>query len=121
MTKEKKRHFLSNPGNNYLLIYCSVIVILALSIFNIFLYLAIPSNSILGNNTEANLENNLTHEKTFWINFLEKNPGYFQGWIELTKINLKLNKPDEALGTFQKAREINPNSETISELNTSFR
>jgi cytochrome c-type biogenesis protein CcmH/NrfG len=119
--KEKKRYYLSSSGSNYLLVYCCVIVILALSLFNIFLYLAIPTNSILGNNTEANLENKLTKEKTFWINFLEKNPGYFQGWIELTKINLKLDKPDEARGTFQKAREINPNSDAISELDASFR
>lgn len=119
--KEKKRYHLSRSGSNYLLVYCCVIIILALSIFNVFLYLAIPTNSILGHKTEVNPENNLTSEKTFWINFLEKNPGYFQGWIELTKINLKLDNLDEARRTFQKAREINPNSEVISDLDASFR
>lgn len=119
--KDKKRYNLSNSGSNYLLVYCCVIVILALSIFNIFLYLAIPTNSILGHKTEANRESILTSEKTFWINFLEINPSYFQGWIELTKINLNLDKLEEARGTFQKAREINPNSKAISELDNNFR
>lgn len=119
--ENKKRFNLSSSKSNYLLVYCCVIVILALSIFNIFLYLAIPTNNILGYTTEANRGNNLTNEKTFWINFLEKNPGYFQGWIELTKINLDLDKLEEARRTFQKAREINPNSKAISELDGNFK
>ena len=119
--KEKKRNNLSNSGNNNLLVYCCVIVILALSLFNLFLYITLPFENVLGDNTNANIKSGLIDEKIYWINFLEKNPGYFQGWIELTKINLKLDKLEEARGTFQKAREINPNSEAISELDDNFR
>lgn len=69
-----------------LLIYVAVVTILLLSALNIENYLA--PKEVLG----VEIENK---EEEFWNEFLEKNPNYIPGWIEL--------------GRLDKVRQIDPN------------
>ena len=60
-------------------------------------------------------------EEEYWTNFLKLNPNYFPGYVELTKIQLAKGERDKAIGTILKAKEINPNSPLITELEQSLR
>ncbi|OGM09797.1 hypothetical protein A2W13_01285 [Candidatus Woesebacteria bacterium RBG_16_36_11] len=55
-------------------------------------------------------------EEEFWVNYLESNPNYFPGLIELAKIQIANSKYDRALQTLLKAKSIDPNSDIIEEL-----
>ena len=53
-------------------------------------------------------------QKNFWQEVVSKHPNYLDGWLELANINLVLDDSEEARKAFEKAREINPNSEKIT-------
>lgn len=85
MSKSKK--------NKYLSIYIFSILIFLLSLININSYLF--SNKITPASTKvlgAEIANN---DAIFWYDFLQKNPTYIPGWLEI-------GRPD-------KARAIDPN------------
>ncbi|MCH7730354.1 tetratricopeptide repeat protein [Patescibacteria group bacterium] len=53
-------------------------------------------------------------QKSFWQEIVSKHPNYLDGWLELANINLLLDDLEEAKRAFEKAREINPNSEKVA-------
>ena len=55
-------------------------------------------------------------DKEFWNNFLQENPDYFEGWIELTGLYVESEEFDLARLALDKARQINPNSKEIRNL-----
>ena len=52
----------------------------------------------------------------FWQNFLVIYPTYEAGWIEIAKIEIQKQNYTEALWALSKAKEINPNSEKVKNL-----
>lgn len=76
-----------NQAARQLLIFTAVVFILLLASTNIRSYLA--PKKVLGVETQINLD------EKFWQEFLDKNPNYIPGWIEI--------------GRNDKAREIDPN------------
>ena len=61
-------------------------------------------------------ENKKPDEEEFLVNYLESNPNYFPGIIELAKIQIANSENDEATKTLLKAKEIDPNSDVIKKL-----
>jgi len=97
-----------NPNLLFLLSCVTVVAILLLTSFNLTNYL-VPKK-VLG--TEIDTAEVLK-EKDFWNEFLAKNPTYYDGWIELSKIESELGDTQKAKDCLDKAREINPNSSTF--------
>jgi hypothetical protein len=75
-------------NKNTLLIYLVAIFMIVISFININIYLKQKTVKILGISTHGN-------ETVFWKDFLEKNPNYIPGWIEI--------------GRTDKAKKIDPN------------
>jgi tetratricopeptide (TPR) repeat protein len=48
-----------------------------------------------------------------WKDFLEKNPTYFPGWIQLANLYINSGMKDQALEAYQQAKKINPNAEDL--------
>ena len=81
-----------NKAARQLLIFVAVLLVLLLSAANIESYQA--PKKVLGTETQVNLDDK------FWEEFLNKNPGYIPGWIEI--------------GRTDKIKEIDPNYELKS-------
>lgn len=91
----KKQKQVKKPYDQ-LFIYIAILLILILTIFNINKHLS--TKTVLGTSTTNELQNTATlNERLFWEDFVEKNPSYIPGWIEL--------------GRMDKVREIDPNYE----------
>lgn len=67
----------------------------------------------MGAQTET--KSNLS-EESYWKEFLSNNPTYFDGWIELTNIEIVTGNKDAANKAFLAAEKINPNSDKIIQL-----
>jgi hypothetical protein len=76
-----------NQAARQLLIFTAIIFILLLASANIGSYLT--PKKVLGVETQVNLD------EKFWQEFLDKNPNYIPGWIEI--------------GRNDKVKEIDPN------------
>ena len=76
-----------NQAARQLLMFTAIIFILLLASANIGSYLT--PKKVLGAETQVNLE------EKFWQEFLDKNPNYIPGWIEI--------------GRTDKVKEIDPN------------
>lgn len=111
--KEPHKH---KTESSYLTISSGIIVILILSIFNLFLYSSSYSNNVLGARTGVDFNNLLIQEKNFWEKIVSENPTYLDGWLELAKINYKLGDMGYAQGALNTARAIDPNSDKIENL-----
>jgi tetratricopeptide (TPR) repeat protein len=103
----QKRKVVKNTA--FLVISVGIVILLFLSSFNFHLYLSSDrqKNKVLGEKTS------LEEEKSFWVNFLTKNPNYLPGIIELAKIEWKLGNKEKALKLTKKARSINPDIELL--------
>lgn len=100
----------------YVLAFCAVLIVTALSVFNIALFSSSNQKGVLGLKTVTDSNQVLLQEKLFWEAFLINNPTYFSGWIELVKIEVQLENVESAKKALQKARGINPNSDEIKKL-----
>ena len=108
--KESKKSRVSGAS---LLTFCLIsILILTFSIFNLKTF-------FLPKKVTQDINIYFDQEK-FWISVVGRYPDYIDGWLELAKLNFKLNDLDEARKAFEKALAINPNSEKIAELGRSF-
>ena len=89
--------------------YFSIIVILFLTAVNLNNYS--KDQEVLG----ARIENfDLTSEKiSFLESIIDKNPLYFDAYIELIKLNTEELNTKEAIKYFEIAQKINPNSQII--------
>ncbi|MGD0523023.1 MAG: hypothetical protein ABSA43_00465 [Candidatus Microgenomates bacterium] len=86
----------------------AIVLVLTLSYFNLRSYFT-PAK-ILGAQTEV--KNN--PRQTFWEEFLTKNPTYFPGWIELSKIDKADGNLLKSVQDLNRARSINPNSPEVN-------
>lgn len=112
--KENKKHSKKErvkKGVLFLCSCCAVFLLLLLSGLNLNSYLI--RQKVLGTKAAVPSESTITQEKLFWENFLKENPTYFDGWIELAKINIKLGNQNEARDALLKAEKINPNSDKL--------
>lgn len=98
----------------YLFSCCAVLFLLLITTFNFDNYLS--SDKVLGTEIEESLD-----EKLFWEDFVNKNPEYLDGWIELTKIYLQEGDKNAGSSALVKAREIDPNSGRLIEITESVR
>lgn len=89
---------------------CAVLFLLFIVGFNFENFLT--SKRVLGIETQNQIyaQELLKEQKIYWEDFLAENPTYFDGWIELANIDLKLGNLEEAKLSFEKAKTINPNS-----------
>ena len=92
----------------YLCSCCAAIILLTLVGVNLNHYLS--NNQVLGATTNSQIKNyeSLSEEKIYWQNFLKENPGYIDGWLELTQINLDMSDKLAAKESYNNAREIDP-------------
>ncbi len=99
----------------FLLLYSAVIALLLLTGLNIQTF--IQNQKVLGIKTEAvSNDTALQIEENFWNDFLTQNPNYFEGWIELARLEIGGGKRDSAIQAYTKAKQLNPNSPKIKEL-----
>ena len=104
----KKKSIKVNKSRIYYL--CFFFLLIALSLFNLSL-------SIFSRPKIVYSAYNPTQKKiTFWQSFLEAHPTYFEGWIELSVLQLKSGDKEAARYAFVRARKINPNAEEIKNL-----
>lgn len=83
-----------NSAKNFILICIAILVILLLASVNIKNFLS--PKKVLG--TETGDETEFSQDRAFWESFLNKNPDYIPGWIEV--------------GRMDKVKEIDPNYTT---------
>ncbi len=95
---------------------CAVISIVALSLFNFVFYSTSQSKNVLGVKIETNTKTALSDERFFWQNFLEENPTYLPGWLELAKIEVQLENVESARYALEMAKSIDPNSNVVNEV-----
>ena len=96
---------------------CAAAILLFLSGFNLK---SLSSTRVLGLKDEAQ-DVNPSEEVSFWEDFLAKSPTYFDGWVELSYVMNSLGNIEAARVAFNKAVEINPNSEKLEELKNLLR
>lgn len=96
-------------------LWAAIFLILALSLFNV-------ANSkkekrVLAAETESiNQEGKLLEEKKYWESLLLQHPTYFEGWIEMARIEFSLGNINSFFAALEEARKINPNSEKLKNL-----
>ena len=86
--------------------------------------LAKKSNGVLGvqanaENTESNSASLIGADNadiTFWSKIVEENPTYRDGWIRLAVGHYEDGDIDKAIEALDKAKEIDPNNETVKSL-----
>jgi len=74
----------------------------------------IPNNKVITKNTETKDEDT---EIAFWQKIVEENPTYRDGWIRLAVGYYEDGDVDRAIEALDKAKEIDPNNETVKSLN----
>jgi len=111
------KHGLTRQSHLTILIlaFCFLIVILSLSVFNIAYSFAPVQKNVLGAQKETYFKDQLLRKK-FWLSFLNSNPNYLPGWIELAKIESRLGNLQAANEAFETAQKIDPNSELLNNL-----
>lgn len=94
---------------------CAIGILLLLTAVNLNSYLT--TREVLGLKTQ-NEQNDLelNEGKNYWENFVSQNPTYFEGWIELTKIYVRLADFEAAKTAFTMAKGIKPNSKDLGPL-----
>ena len=75
-------------------------------------FLVTEKRSRAQNPVESNTSKKESPQKeiAFWKEFLNENPEYFPGWVELAKIQLEQNNTAGYNYAIHKGKEINPNT-----------
>lgn len=94
---------------------CAAVLIFSLATFNASFFL---NGKVLGATTQAT---SVQKEIAFWQDLVGKYPNYLDGWVELAKMEIKAGNPSSALPYLDKAREIDPNSGEVKQLETALR
>lgn len=103
-------------------LWASIFLILALSLFNVansneFLFIPAKEKRVLATETESiNQEGKLLEEKKYWESLFLLHPTYFEGWIEMARIEFSLGNINNFFQALEMARELNPNSEKLKNL-----
>ena len=96
-------------NSKYLLFVSFFLAVLTLITFNVQNISA--AKRVLGAATSRASSRHM--EKDYWLTFLEENPGYFDGWVELAVLEYEEGNLDQASRYYLKAKTINPNSEKL--------
>ena len=91
---------------------CAAAIVLFLSGLNLK---SLSYTQVLGAEDETPIVNP-SKEVSYWENFLTKSPTYFDGWVELSQLMISLGKQEAAEVAFNKAQDINPNSNKLEDL-----
>lgn len=94
-----------------LIVTSLVFIFLFLSISNLLPKTKPPDENLVLGTKEASLENS----KVYWEKFLQENPAYFDGWLELAKIYYDLGYMSGTLEALEEASKIDPNSEEVAD------
>lgn len=102
-----KKQSAPKKNNSKYLILASLTLLLVLSVFNLSFYLNLKPNVIYAkiDNTDKRIG--------FWNTFLEYHPDYFEGWIEVAKMEYKRGNLESANIALSNAKNLNPNSPEI--------
>lgn len=106
MPAQKKITKNNNIGINFLGAALGLAVVLLLSAANIMQVGDRPKVIIRADNENE-------ERLAFWKELIKKNPGYYDGYIELAKQEVMMGNEKEAREILAKAEEIFPNSEKI--------
>ncbi|KKR00092.1 MAG: hypothetical protein UT24_C0017G0018 [Candidatus Woesebacteria bacterium GW2011_GWB1_39_12] len=90
-----------------LYVLCVILILIALSIFNLAFYLFKENREVLGTTTET------SNEIGFWYDFLANNPTYKDGWLELARLEYDEGNLASAKESLEQAEKIDPNSEEL--------
>lgn len=112
--KKSKSKNLLNSGLLHLSLSIAVVSLLLISAYNLEVYLL--KDKILGARMEKEKRQEELSELKFWEEVVSENPTYRDGWIEIARISWELGNKDYAIGAFNTARAIDPNSEKIKVL-----
>lgn len=69
------------------------------------------SKKVLGARTVA--VRTVEKEKEFWLKFLNENPTYLEGWVQLAVIEYEEGNLEKANEYYLKAKVIDPNSDKL--------
>ncbi|MCL4382829.1 hypothetical protein M1545_03500 [Patescibacteria group bacterium] len=101
-----------NPANitskstaTFLFGIITAILILMLSVLNLETFSrSLKDSNVLGVNIEAD-------QREFWYSFLESNPSYLPGWLELVRLEDENGNEEGKIYAMDKAFQIDPNWE----------
>lgn len=95
----------------------AVVAILFLSAVNLNLYTKNdpPKSNVLGVNIQRD------EEIGYWKDLLSENPDYLPGWVELAKLEKEKGDIEGFEITVDNVKAIDPNSEFLDSLETSFK
>lgn len=107
-----------NPSILPLITVCFFVVVLALSLFNISLYLNKTGKNFWGESIHRQVSSKTTATQLqgdidFWIQFLDKHPTYQEGYIELGRLYIKTGLYDQAKKVLGLAQNLNPNTQNL--------
>lgn len=106
MTQKLKSFYFKYITIQNMLIISLVFCLTSLSLFNLSLIFYNPPKPVLAKtNNYAGVE--------FWQNFLALHPTYFNGWVELSSLQIQNGDLEAARESYSHAFRINPNSEEL--------
>ncbi len=107
MPAKKKKLSISNDK----IIFTAILVlIISVSIYNLAILFSPREAKVVYAYQEEPRSNQLI---SFWNTFLEKNPEYLPGWLELAKLEIENDNFAKAFLATNQALEIDPNSELV--------
>lgn len=115
MSKKTNKNLIINsptPNTHRTLLFVLVLLLLSLSIFNLSIYWNARPKTIY-----AKLDN-FEEKSNFWYSFLTVHPDYFQGWIELSKIQINQGDLKLAKESLENAKVLNPNAPEIKSIDS---
>ncbi len=89
---------------------CFLFLLLCLSIFNISFFINSKPKILFAKTDDRDQKVKL------WKAFTTEHPDYFEGYVELSKLELVKGNFEEAMKYYLIANSINPNSEKVIEL-----
>lgn len=107
---KKKLH--KHSGTVALLGFASMIV--AISFFNLAIFLSPQQKRVVRVYERVEEPHNQTMIG-YWNGFLEKNPDYLPGWLELAKLRVDNNEISDAFLAANEALKIDPNSDLVKD------
>lgn len=100
-----------NQNHVFLLTASCLVLILILVFLNLSSFFTHPQPQQV---LSAQIED--VDEESFWISFLNSNPDYFPGYLELAELQLAKGLKNQARDTLNKAGVLNPNSLQLKNL-----
>ncbi len=93
---------------------CAAVIIFSLATFNTSFFL--NGAQVLGLSSQVASQD----EISFWQDLTARYPNYLEGWVELTKLEIKARNTQQAILYLHKAKEIDPNSNEVKQLQTAL-